>query len=146
MRTDKLFIPSLRRGRAARLALTLQTYLIGPLFESGQGKLAILTTVLRVFRQFLNANDGVELCYLDWNETAFFQNLPSLSFTGHATHVRGGQLDELRQPDLGRQLIQDPFLQLSSQIYSSNTAYCLTGRIQRYVLATQGSTALGGIL
>ena len=51
-------------GRADCIALTLQTYLIGPLFESGLGKLVILITVFRAFPQFVHADTGVKLCYL----------------------------------------------------------------------------------
>jgi len=61
--TDCLFA-AFETDRAGCVALTLQTYLINSLFESGQGKLAILTTVFRALPQFLHADTGVKLCYL----------------------------------------------------------------------------------
>jgi len=48
--------------RAGCVALTLRTYLICPLFESGQEKLAILTTVFRALNLLLHAKAGVKLC------------------------------------------------------------------------------------
>jgi hypothetical protein len=65
MRTDKLFTGCLRDGPSRLVAFTLQTYLIGPLFETGQGKLAILATVFRALPQSLHANTGLKLFYLD---------------------------------------------------------------------------------
>jgi hypothetical protein len=65
VRTDKLFIRCLRDGPSRLRSVNSPDLVVGPLFESGQGKLAILTTASRALPQFLHANTGVKLCYLD---------------------------------------------------------------------------------
>jgi len=56
------------------------------------------------------------------------------------TYTRSGQLDKIWQPHFRRHLRQERCLNLSRQMYSSNSAHCLRECRQHFLFSTLGTT------